>query len=265
MTTQDAVRAARDEGLLAGERRGTLTVLTAYVEMHWGITEAAEFRDLLKGDIAALPSLRELRDRYLRHDVPLPSAYGNNGQDRRLTPQEYRQAGEQRGQLVGLMRGMMRGMHEGSLVVLTTFVALHWGAEVAVEFQDCLEGGDVALPTLRQLHERQLRRQLPLDPPFGNTNQDHLEIPYEWEQEGVLRGIQKGELRGAIRGLHDAAVDMLTEFVEMQWGSETAADFREQLEREGSELPSLRELHERNLRQEAPLPGAGNDKWRHPH
>ncbi len=37
MTAQDAVRAARDEGLLEGERRGSLTVLTAYVELHWGI------------------------------------------------------------------------------------------------------------------------------------------------------------------------------------------------------------------------------------
>ena len=259
MTAQDAVRAARDEGRLEGERRGALTVLTAYVELHWDISDAAEFRDLLKGDIAALPSLRELRDRYLRHDSPLPDAYGDMGQDRRLTPQEYRQDGEERGLMVGLMAGLMRGKQEGSLTVLTTFVALHWGAEVAVEFRDCLKGGDVALPSLRQLHERQLRRQLPLDAPFGDTDQDHLEIPYEWQHEGEQRSLQKGQLRGLMRGVHDGAVDMLTEFVEIHWGAETAADFREQLGREGAELPSLRELHTRHLRQEAPLPGAGND------
>ena len=64
----------------------------------------------------------------------------------------------------------------------------------------------------------------------------------EREQIGEQRGYQRVVLR------------MLTEFVKMEWGDAVAADFQDRLSGQNEPLPTLRELHERRMRGEPPLP-----------
>ena len=59
-------------------------------------------------------------------------------------------------------------------------------------------------------------------------------------------------------GWQEGALDILTQFVELRWGSAAAADFRAQLTGEGAVLPTIRELATRHRKNEPPLPEASD-------
>ena len=78
--------------------------------------------------------------------------------------------------------------------------------------------------------------------------------------EGVMVTLQdlvlEAKQEGRQEGRQETTLELLTEYVEVHWGSEEAADFRAQMTGEGAVFPTLRELAARHRKNEPPLPEA---------
>ena len=75
-------------------------------------------------------------------------------------------------------------------------------------------------------------------------------------QDLVLEAKQEGKQEGRQEGRQETTLELLTEYVEVHWGSEDAADFRAQMTGEGAVFPTMRELAARHRKNEPPLPEA---------
>ena len=71
--------------------------------------------------------------------------------------------------------------------------------------------------------------------------------------------VQEGRQEGRQESRQETTLELLTEYVALNWNSEDAADFRAQMTGEGAVFPTMRELAARHEQEEPPLPEARDD------
>ena len=76
------------------------------------------------------------------------------------------------------------------------------------------------------------------------------------DRGGFMVTLQDLVLEAKQEARQETTLELLTEYVEVHWGSEDAADFRAQMTGEGAVFPTLRELAARHRKNEPPLPEA---------